>query len=271
MARKRQPEVERWPEESDDERWPVAEPDEDRWEAAQNRRRMAESDDERWDVARTRRQPVEPEEERWETPSRRRTGRLRVEVPPIVNPYAIVALVAALLGLFPVAIVFGFISFSHPRGRAMALFALMIGIAEAVALAGVVVLTGVTLPRPALRSDPAPAATTIVTVASPPPTASAPTFAAPAPTTGASVQPTAVTKGEVCTETQAGLIGTTADGTTLLCLRGGSGYRWNGPYSVSTAVYGGGTKCNPATDKTARTADGHALVCERNTWTLWVE
>ncbi|MFI5778341.1 DUF4190 domain-containing protein [Nocardia sp. NPDC051570] len=271
MARKQHPEVERWPEVSDEERWPVAEPDEDRWEAAQNRRRMAESDEERWDVAHTRRPPVEPDEERWETPSRRRTGRLRVEVPPIVNPYSIVALVAALLGLFPVAIVFGFISFSHPRGRVMALFALMIGVAEVVALAGVVVLSGVTLPRPALRSDPASVGTTIVTVASPPPTATAPTYAAPAPTTSASVQPTTVTKGEVCTEAQAALIGTTADGSTLLCLSGTSGYRWNGPYTVSTAVYTGGTKCNPATDKTGRTADDHALVCERNIWTLWVE
>ncbi|MCM6777581.1 DUF4190 domain-containing protein [Nocardia sp. CDC159] len=271
MARRQQPEVERWPEVPDDERWPVAEPDEDRWEAARNRRRMAESEDDRWDVPRTR-QAVEADDERWETSSRRRTGRLRVEVPPIVNPYAIVALVAALLGLFPVAIVFGFISFTHPRGRAMALFALMIGIAEVVALAGVLVLSGVTLPRPALRSDPATVGTTIVTVTSPPPaSAAAPSYAVPVPPSTAAVQPTTVAKGEVCTEPQAGLIGTAADGGTLLCLRGANGYRWNGPYTVATAVYNGGTKCNPATDKTGRTADGRALVCERNTWTLWVE
>ncbi|MFF0489060.1 DUF4190 domain-containing protein [Nocardia sp. NPDC004068] len=260
MARKQSSEIERWPE-VDEERWPVVEPDEDRWEAARNRRRAAEPEEERW------------EDERWEPPGRRRTGRLRVEVPPIVNPYAIVALVAALVGLFPVAIVFGLISFSHPRGRAMALFALMIGVAEVMLLAGVIVLSGFTLPRPELRGASTTVATTVVTVASQPPTTTAapPSFAAPAPTSSATLTPTVVTKGETCAETQAALIGTAADGGTLLCLRGGSGYRWSGPYAVSTAVNSVGAKCVPSTDKTARTADGRALVCERNVWTLWVE
>ncbi|MBF6328857.1 DUF4190 domain-containing protein [Nocardia transvalensis] len=274
MARKPYSETEGWPEVSEDERWPVAEPDEDRWEAAQSRRRMmAEPEDDRWDPPQNRRRPpVEPDDERWETPSRRRTGRLRVEVPPIVNPYSIVALVAALLGLFPVAIVFGFISFSHPRGRVMALFALMIGIAEVVAIAGYIVLTGVTLPSTSLRSEPTTVATTVVTVTPPPTTTQAAATTTPAaPPTVSATAPATVAKGEVCTQAQAGLIGTTTDGSTLLCLRGGGGYRWTGPYTVSTAVSEGGAKCNPATDKTARTADGHALVCERNTWALWVE
>jgi hypothetical protein len=73
----------------------------------------------------------------------------------------------------------------------------------------------------------------------------------------------------------AALIGTAADGSTLLCLKSGSGYRWTGPYLVSTTSAEGGSKCIAGTDKTARTPDGHALVCEggqgHSTWSLWVE
>jgi hypothetical protein len=61
--------------------------------------------------------------------------------PAVVNPYAVIALVAALLGLFPVAIVFGLIAFSHPGGRGKAVFALLLGLLEVAAIAGVV-LTG---------------------------------------------------------------------------------------------------------------------------------
>lgn len=272
-SRKQYSETDRWPETSEDDRWPVAETDEDRWEAAQRRRTSSEAEDDRYDSTPTRRRPpADPDEDRWE-PGRRRTGRLRVEVPPIVNPYAIVALVAALLGLFPVAIVFGFISFTHPRGRGIALSALMLGVAEVVALAGALVLSGTTLPHMTFRTQAAPTETaaTIVSVASPQPTTTVPT--PPATTTPASTAtaPATVAKGEVCTESQAALIGTASDTSTLLCLKGTGGYRWTGPYTVSTAVYDGGAKCNPASDKTARTADGHALVCERNTWSLWVE
>ncbi|MFJ1459139.1 DUF4190 domain-containing protein [Nocardia sp. N2S4-5] len=270
---------------ADDGRWsaapdgryaPEAEAGQDRWEAARNRRRAQapESEDEYWEGPPNRRRADPEDEERWDnTQSRRRTGRLRVEVPPIVNPYSIIALIAALLGLFPVALVFGLISFGHPRGRAMAMFALLIGILEVVVLAGVLVLSGVTVPRTVLRSDPTPAsATTVVTVTAAPTSAPALTTtvaAAPAP-----VAPPAVAKGEACTQADAGRIGSGSDGGTLLCLRGGSGYRWAGPYTVTTAVHEGGTKCIPGTDTTARTTDGHALVCEgrgSGTWSLWVE
>ncbi|MQY24008.1 DUF4190 domain-containing protein [Nocardia macrotermitis] len=310
--------------------WPVAEPDENRWGTAQNRRLPPEPDGQRWDNGSTARHPApapaptaradtgqnrrlsaSPEGERWEaaqtrrapaaeedgyestpprrrtpaaepdedyeepTPSRRRAGRLRVQVPPIVNPYSIVALVAALLGLFPVAIVFGFISFTHPRGRMMALFALLIGAVEVTALVGVLAMSGYTLPHnpfrlqagsaPASQSSSAPTNTN----------ETAPlqvTVSSAAPTTAAQ---TAVAQGQACTESQAALIGSTSDGNTLLCLKGASGYRWTGPYTVSTAVYDKGSKCDASGDKSARTADGRALVCEGQgraaTWTLWVE
>lgn len=36
-----------------------------------------------------------------------------------VNPYAVIALVASLLGLIPVAIVFGILAFWRPAGRGL--------------------------------------------------------------------------------------------------------------------------------------------------------
>ncbi|WP_062994984.1 DUF4190 domain-containing protein [Nocardia mikamii] len=279
---------ERWPEVSEEEYWadePV--PADDRWDPPPPRRapnpRVAEPSDDRWETTPNRRRPAaEAEDDRWDSaPNRRRTGRLRVEVPPIVNPYAIVALVAALLGLFPVAIVFGLIAFSHPRGRVMAMSALLLGLAEVLVLAAALVLSGVTLPHTTLGTVPAALSTDTVTsntavsrtaaptaVVTPPPTPPATTTATPA-------GPVSAAKGEVCTQAQAGLIGSASDGATLLCLHGSSGYRWTGPYSVSTAVYEGGAKCDAGLDKTARTPDGHALVCEgqgrSSIWSLWVE
>lgn len=248
-------------------------PEGERWEAAQTRRQAAADDG--YETGQTRRRPqaADPDDDYHESAPRRRSGRLRVEVPPIVNPYSIVALVAALLGLFPVAIVFGLISFTHPRGRMMALFAMLIGAAEATALVGLLALYGVTLPHNPFRiqadSTPVARATTTPATAGDVP----PLQVTAAPT--ASAARTAVAQGQVCTQAQAALIGTTSDGATLLCLRSSSGYRWTGPYTVSTSVYDSGSKCNAADDKSARTADGHALVCEgqgRNAaWTLWVE
>jgi hypothetical protein len=198
-----------------------------------------------------------------------------VEVPPIVNPYSIVALAAALIGLFPVAIVFGLISFSHPRGRVMALFALLFGIVELMALTGVVMLSGARIPHPHWNAW-SSADNVVVTTAAPAVTpAPTPPPITAAPITPSSTAPITVDRGQMCAQTDAALIGAANDGTTVLCLHGTNGYRWTGPYTVSTTVAEGGGKCLAGIDKTARTADGHALVCEgqngRSTWTLWVE
>ncbi|WP_019932105.1 hypothetical protein [Nocardia sp. BMG111209] len=283
MARNQHPEVERWPEASDDGRWPEAPPEDDRWAAAQNRRRPVpppppvEPDDDPWAASARRRgpaaPPADPEEEDWDVPSRRRAGRLRVEVPPIVNPYAIVALVAALIGAFPVAIVFAFVSFSYPRGRFMAACALLIGMLEVTVVAGIAMLAGVTVPHLSLHRN--ADSTSSLSQPSVAPAQSSTTSAPVTVTAATPVTPPSVAKGEVCTDAQVALIGKTSDNSTLLCLHSSSGYRWVGPYNVSTAVYEGGSKCLPGTDKSARTADGHALACEgagtTGTWTLWVE
>ncbi|WP_069160881.1 DUF4190 domain-containing protein [Nocardia altamirensis] len=253
MARAERRESERWPAAAQDDRWPEAE-EEQRW---------GESDpDDRWQ----------------EAAPRRRTGRLRVEIPPIINPYAIVALVAALLGLFPVAIVFGFIAFSHPRGRVMAMFALLIGVAEVTALAGLVVLSGRIVPDDLLRAN-KPAATVNLSAQStteqkaPPTTtvALSPVTTTVAPT--ATAAPSNLKKGTACTDAQVGQIGSAADGGTLICLRSGTAFLWSGPYNVSTAIQQAGAKCDGSTGKSGRTADGRALICEnpgRNgIWALW--
>ncbi|MET8873765.1 hypothetical protein [Nocardia sp. NPDC004604] len=241
------------------ERWPEAQPEEYEQEMGPVGRWPDPDPTERW-----------PETE--PANRSRRAGRLRVEVPPIVNPYAVVALVAALLGLFPVAIVFGFIAFSHPRGKTMAVCALLLGVIEVVGIAGYVVLSGGNFSdalsganrTPTVSSVALPS--TIAQTAVPQPTV-APTVVAPPVTTTA---PSTATpkKGTVCTEP--GRIGTGADGSTLLCLASGGVYQWNGPYTIGGTVAEAGTKCDGST-KSARTADGRALTCESKAWVLWTE
>lgn len=51
-----------------------------------------------------------------------------------INPYAVIALVAALLGLFPIAIVFGILAFTRPAGRGIAIAGLVVGVIELAAV-----------------------------------------------------------------------------------------------------------------------------------------
>lgn len=263
MARRNRAESDGWSDYSDED-------PEDRWETTTQNGRwpVADTDEDRWDSA----------------ASRRRTGRLRVEVPPIVNPYAIVALVAALLGLFPVAVVFGLISFSHPRGRMMAMSALLLGLAEAVAVAAVVLVLGFgtatgpfeDLPGALGQTGSTVTHTTTVTEADDSESAVSTTTGVPSTTsTRADTEPIAAIEGESCTRSDAAMIGEASDGSVLLCLHTTEGYRWSGPYSVSTAVFTEGATCDPALDKTARTPEGRALVCEKqggtHAWTPWIE
>ncbi|MEV4124099.1 DUF4190 domain-containing protein [Nocardia sp. NPDC049707] len=244
------------------ERWPEAQPEEYEDETAVIGRWPDSEPSDRWPE-------VDP-------PARRapRAGRLRVEVPPIVNPYAIVALVAALLGLFPVAIVFGFIAFSHPRGKAMAVCALLLGVLEVVAIAGYFVLSGTNFSdalsganrTPVVSSVALPSTIAQTAVAQPSvvPSVVVPPVTSAAPSTSQATPK----KGAVCTEP--GRIGTGADGTTLLCLASGGVYQWSGPYTVGGTVAEPGAKCDGST-KSARTADGRAVTCESKAWVLWTE
>ncbi|MEV0296861.1 hypothetical protein [Nocardia sp. NPDC050710] len=215
--------------------------------------------------------------ERWPQVRLEERGRGRGDAKPIVNPYAIVALVAALLALFPVAIVFGLIAFGHPKGRGMATFAVLLGLAEAGAIAAFVVLTGQTFSDGLIRAEQPVIAQTVAV----PATTAAPTT--PVPTTTSTPTVTATPqvvgrKGAACPEDQLGQIGQGADGGTLLCLSvagTSGGYQWSGPFNVGTGQFEAGTKCDPSVSKTGRTTDGRALVCEGSgrsgTWVRWTE
>ncbi|WP_280417407.1 hypothetical protein [Nocardia carnea] len=202
---------------------------------------------------------------------------------PIVNPYAVVALVAALVLLFPVALVFGLIAFTHPRGRFMAFAAFLLGAFEAALLVAFVVLPdnrvsdmyarvgdalGVSAGSEAAAGGPPENTVGSATAVSIP----APPSAPPAPPSRPSVAaPVAAEQDTACPEPA--LIGAAADGTTLLCLAGtGSvtGYQWSGPYRVDAAVRDEGGECTVGAGATARTTAGQALVCEDGTWVLWV-
>lgn len=200
---------------------------------------------------------------------------------PIVNPYAVIALVAALLALFPVAIVFGLIAFGHPRGRAMATFAVLLGITEAAAVAAVVVLTGSSLTDTLADLDDAAVQTTTITAdqttVAQAPTAVLPSARpTPAPTTE---EAPVVRKGAACTASQLGTIGTAVDGGTLLCLEASSSsgtYHWSGPYNIGTGVFEPGQTCDETIAKSGRTTDGRALVCESQgseggAWVRWTD
>jgi len=191
---------------------------------------------------------------------------------PRVNPYAMIALAAALVLLFPIAIVFGLLSFGHPRGRGMAVFALLLGITEVAALAtvGLVLFGGLDLEVPTLAQE-----TTVTSVSTTVPSHGAPSATPTGTVPVLSPAGTVVEKGTPCSADRAGLLGVAADGATLLCLRADGAYTWSGPFRVSGSYYTEGTRCDPTVDKSGRTSDNHALVCEgkagAGSWVPWTE
>ncbi|WP_336082283.1 hypothetical protein [Nocardia sp. SSK8] len=194
---------------------------------------------------------------------------------PRVNPYAMVALAAALVLLFPIAIVFGLLSFGHPRGRGIAVLALLLGVAEVAAAAavGMALVGGFDVTLPTLAQDSTTTAPTPVVSAHGTPEA---TGVVPAASSSPSPAPGAVVmKGTPCAAEQAGLIGVAADGATLLCLRTADAYGWSGPFRVSGSTYETGASCDPSVDKSGRTAGDIALVCEgkgsTGSWVPWTE
>ncbi|WP_410877181.1 hypothetical protein [Nocardia sp. A7] len=219
-----------------------------------------ESDDRRWDG------------QRWPQVSADEAAGGRRGDQPRVNPYAMVALAAALVVLFPIAIVFGLLSFGHPRGRGIAVLALLLGISEAAVAAtiGLAVFGGLEVSIPTLAqsatSTPMPVTVSVTSQG-------APTATQPVPVTSPPEKGSVVEKGTECAAEKVGLLGVAADGATLLCLRGPSGYTWSGPFRVSGSYYTAGAKCDPSVDKSGRTSDNHALVCEGKgsaaVWSPW--
>ncbi|MFC9894900.1 hypothetical protein ACFVMC_14535 [Nocardia sp. NPDC127579] len=229
---------------------------------------------------RERRRQELPEDDRWGERAPERGDQRWPQVPsedlefgeerrPIVNPYAIVALVAALLALFPVAIVFGLIAYSHPKGKSMATLALVLGVAEAGAVAALVLMSGNTLQDLVNKTETSVAAQPVTQGSAVPQSTAAQPTAEPTTTTSAPTTPAVVRKGSACTAAQAGLIGSAADGGTLLCLSKSDKHEWTGPYNVGTGRYTEDEACDPSIAKTGRTAEGRALVCESGAWAPW--
>lgn len=187
-----------------------------------------------------------------------------------INPYAVIALVAALLGLFPVAIVFGILAFRRPAGRGLAIAGLVIGAIEALVVATAVYGFGT-----GLTADDSTNATVYqdyslpVTQLEAPPT----TVIVPSPTTPSPVE----TMIEVTEEPPLALPAvddpcdpavdnhaTTSDGTFLKCAYAGrSTARW--VRSAPIIAYADqGSSCDPSARGIAVSPDGMDMVCVSN-------
>lgn len=192
-----------------------------------------------------------------------------------INPYAVIALVAALVGLFPVAIVFAILAFWRPGGRGVAIAGLILGVIEALIAALVVYGFGTGLRAEdstaatvyqdySLPATPLQAPPTIFTVPSltTPPAAATSEQEVPteAPTTSAAAVPAIDEPCDPSIDNHA----TSADGTFLKCAYAGrTTARW--VQSAPIIAYADqGTACDPSTRGIAVSPEGVDMVCVSN-------
>lgn len=189
---------------------------------------------------------------------------------PIVNPYAVIALVAALLLLFPIAIVFGIIAFTYPRGRGMAWSALVLGCLQLGITMTVIVIGGNAMNDVSFSSR---ATSEQPTYATPLPTLTETT----APATTFSAEPEATTSnppatttvparpanGSPCTESMK--ITTGADGHAMVCSGGGGAPRlvWQSTGKpLQPGIHDEGEPCDPsAATRFGQNSAGHVVQC----------
>ncbi|WP_157762148.1 DUF4190 domain-containing protein [Nocardia yamanashiensis] len=195
----------------------------------------------------------------------------------IINPLAVIALVAALLGIIPVAIVFGVLALRHRGGRGMAISALVLGALELVAVLGFfAVLVGgsndtesaTALPRIEITTTTSTSvAPTIESTVVPPPPPAPTTVEPPVVTT--TKPPATVAQGATCTRAQVRSFGTASDGSTLVCASMGSANppRWVAMAgTIAPGVHNAGTACDPDTQAVGRDFSGLAVMCSLGTW-----
>lgn len=160
------------------------------------------------------------------------------DAPDPINPYAVISLVSGLLGLFPVAIVFGILAFWRPAGRRLAIGGLAVGLLELAAVLVVILgignaftnnaddvpfaSSGLTLPS-STSFVPSTVPSTTAQATTPPFVEPTTTVPAPAP---APAQET-VTLGDYCSSR--GASASTTDGSTAYCSRlaGTDAYLWS--------------------------------------------
>ncbi|RRQ26209.1 DUF4190 domain-containing protein [Rhodococcus sp. Eu-32] len=186
------------------------------------------------------------------------------------QPYAVIALVAALLGLFPVAIVFGILVFWRPGGRGLAIAGLAFGVIEALLAAIVVYGLGA-----GLTAEDSTASTAFqdyslpATPMSPPPTVfTVPSLTTlpPAPTTTrvpdepVPVLPVVDQTCDPAVDNHA----TAADGTFMKCAYAGrSTARW--VQSAPIIAYADqSSACDPSVRGIAVSPEGLDMVCVSN-------
>lgn len=193
-----------------------------------------------------------------------------------INPYAVIALVAALLGLFPVAIVFGILAFWRPAGRAIAVAALILGILEALAAGTILYSAGTSLSDAVTDSSPATSyslpsaqAQALTPASAVPPALVPPTAATTEPepeatTTVDEPEPTTSPTVNGDCDTSVDNHATSADGTFLKCTYAGS----TRPHWVRSVPIIGqaaeGESCNPAATGIAISPEGQDLFCVSN-------
>lgn len=195
-------------------------------------------------------------------------------LPDPINVYAVISLVAALLGLFPLAIVFGILAFTRPAGRGIAIAGLVLGILELAVL--VLVFFGV---ASAFTDDSDSSAAQTVTssvfepfVPTDDTTSTSTSDAAPATETTPSpttTQPepepsSGPVLNDTCSEGQANALATDANtGQNIVCAFSGENgnYRWVRTAPVSPGTHERGDSCDPAADKVGRSTGGTALLC----------
>lgn len=189
---------------------------------------------------------------------------------PIVNPYAIIALVAALVALFPIAIVFSLISFTFPRGRGMGWSALILGCLQLGALLTVVVIGSQAFDEALSSSSGSSARLTAYTTPLAPivQTATSATPSSVDATTTAEL-PTLTTpaarpaSNEPCNEPMRITTGT--DGNAMVCSGGGGVPRpvWQSTGKpLQPGIHDEGEGCNPSTTtRFGQNSAGHVVEC----------
>jgi hypothetical protein len=186
------------------------------------------------------------------------------------NPYAVIALVAALLGLFPVAIVFGILAFWRPAGRGVAIAGLVLGAIEAIVVATVVYGFGT-----GLTADDSTNATVYqdyslpaTPLEAPPTTVIVPSLTTPPPaetTIGATEEPPlALPAVDDHCDPAVDNHATSSDGTFLKCAYAGrSTARW--VRSAPIIAYADqGASCDPSARGIAVSSGGVDMVCVSN-------
>ncbi|MEV0948408.1 DUF4190 domain-containing protein [Rhodococcus sp. NPDC049939] len=186
------------------------------------------------------------------------------------NLYAVISLVAALLGLFPVAIVFAVLAFTRPGGRGIAIAGLVLGIVEALAVAAIVYSGSIafTVPGTATASKDSSMPADLPTITSPPPATAAPnttvdeitTFDASEVTEAPAPVPMLDGDCDPSVDNHA----TAPDGTFLKCTyAGGPRARWvRSEPIIGTAS--DGDPCYPPVTGIAVSPEGRDLFCVSN-------